>query len=164
MEEDENFGEHSRPDMYPLFHEALALPAVRDWLSWDDTESQFTDSQQLEHFYQLITPNDLEDTGVRRDLKIPTRSEVRELRDILPNTEARRVLLDLSHSFVEAVSIAKREELSKAWASQVAATISALQSVGVFELENLTEEDAAELIKLKDLSAKLLDRRAKLRS
>lgn len=164
MQDDENFGEHSRPDMYPLFHEALSQPAVREWLSWDDTNALFTEEQELEHFYELITPTELEDTGYRRDPKIPTRSEVRELRDILTNLEAKRILLDPSHSFIEAVSIAKREELSRAWAPQVSATIGALQSIGFLELENLSDEDKIELIRLKDLIEKLLETREKLRS
>lgn len=163
MQQDENFGEHSRPDMYPLFHEAVSLPAVRDWLGWDDTNARFTDDQQLEHFYELITPNDLEDAG-SRDPKIATYSQVRELRNVLPNLEAKRILLDPSYSFIEAVSVAKRDELSRAWASQVSATINALQAIGVIELENLTGEDVTKLVKLKNLAAKLLENREKLLS
>jgi hypothetical protein len=55
MQENEEFGEFAKPAMYPIFHEAVSLPTLRDWLGWKAGAS-FTNDQELEKFYRLITP------------------------------------------------------------------------------------------------------------
>jgi hypothetical protein len=163
MQLDENYGVYARSNMYPMFHEAVSLPAVRDWLGWDETSSRFTNDDSRAEFYGLITPDESEEAPAAEP-KITTYSEVRVLRDILPNTEAKRVLLDPSRTFLEALTIAKREELSHAWKPQVAAVISALQSIGALDLKNMGEEDVAEIAKLRDKAIELLETFNKLHS
>lgn len=38
MQDDENFGDYATSNMYPLFHEAVSLPVVRQTLDWDEGE------------------------------------------------------------------------------------------------------------------------------
>lgn len=161
MLEDETYGEYARPDMYPMFHEAVSIPVVRDWLGWQEPAYAATNEENRAHFYRLITPDDSEESSTNEP-KIPTYSQVRDLRYILPNTEARRVLLDPARTFLDALTIAKREELSEAWKSQVAGVISALESFAVRELRNMTAEDLAEIEKLKDAAAELLETHRKI--
>jgi ParB-like chromosome segregation protein Spo0J len=155
MQEHEEYGDRATPQMYPLFHEAVSVPVVRKWMGWSDTESKFTDEDQLTAFYELVAPTEIEE-GVKKDPKITTYSQVRELRTILQNPEAKRVLLDPTRSFHEAVGIAKAEELSRAWATQVAEAVSALNAIGALELRKLSREDLAEIERLRDLSQELL--------
>ena len=48
MQVDENYSDHATPNLYPLFHEAVSLPAVRDWLGWSVANSAFDDDEQRE--------------------------------------------------------------------------------------------------------------------
>jgi hypothetical protein len=161
MEEDENFGDYARSGMYPLFHEAVSLPVVREWLGWDEDEAQFTNEEQFQDFYQLITPNEEEDTP-SRDPKITTYSQVRELRHIMPNAEARRILLDPARSFFDAVSVAKREELSRLWTTQVAEAIIAMEAISVLDLQKLSSDDLKAIERVKDVATNLLNTYKKL--
>lgn len=163
MQDNEEFGGFSKPEMYPLFHEAVSLPSVKEWLGWNENEARFTKEPELELFYGLLAPRET-DEGPKLDPKITTKDEMRELRGILTNNEARAVLLDPKRSFLDALTIAKREELSKNWLSSVAAAIDALKRLSVIELLGSSAEERAEISKLKDLSADLLANYEKLKA
>lgn len=154
-------GACSRGNVPPLYHEAVSLPVVRDRLKWDENNNTFTNAETLAHYYELITPRDPAETGTE-DPKITTYIQVRELRSVLPNIKAKRMLLDPSRSFFDAVSIAKREELSRSWVSQVTAAITSLESMGIGELKSLSQEDIAEINKLVAAAKDLLDSHKKL--
>lgn len=165
MEEDEDFGDFATPTMYPLFHEAVSLPAVKDWLEWNDSGMRFEAESSLKAFYQLLTPiHDSTDAenGTQSEAKITSYSQVRDLREILLNVEARKVLLDPSRTFGDALGITKADELSDAWRTEVAEASSALRQIGVFDLETLTAEDLASLTTLRELIGKLLDTHTRL--
>jgi len=162
MERSEDFGEFTNPDMYPIFHEAVSLTAVKDWIGWDETSSAFILGENLSLFYSLLVPIE-DDEGQVKEPKITTYHQVRELRSILGNAEARTLLFDQARSFLEALSVAKREEAAKSWSSSVAAAIGALQSLGVFELIGLDADEKAEIEKLRDLANQILSSYDKLR-
>jgi hypothetical protein len=161
MRDNEEFGAYAEPQMYPLFHEAVSLPGVREWLGWDDSTTRFSNDAECEHFYSLLVPQESEDGG-EREAKITTYHEVRQLREILGNTEAKLVLHDPGRSFLEAVTIANREQLSKSWLAQVAAAIEALKRVSVLELISWSAEDRAEIEKLIATATELLRNYEKL--
>jgi hypothetical protein len=161
MQDDENYGMYAKPPMYALFHETVAIPIVREWLGWDEDLSRFTDDTRRNQFYELITPNEDEEAG-RQDAKITTRSQIRELRGILASAEAKRILVDPNRSFMDALTVAKRDELSRSWKTQVAEAIDALHGIGVLDIEEFSEEDVEELEKLVEVTQKLLDSYRKL--
>lgn len=92
MELNEDYAEYANPSKYPLFHEAMSLPVVRTWLGWNDVDSKFDDLENEEQFYQLITPRRDEETGQAPQPKLKTYSDVRELKRILPNPEAKSLI------------------------------------------------------------------------
>jgi hypothetical protein len=155
MMHDEEYGEYARPDMYPMFHEAVSLPVVKDWLGWNEETAEFQKHEELRRFYQLISPWESED-GQTRGAKITSYAEVRELRSIMENAEARRVLFDPGKQLVEAAAIAKREEIARSWKAELAEAISALESIGALELKRLTGDDLELLTKLRNTTAELL--------
>ncbi|MCA9929656.1 MAG: ParB N-terminal domain-containing protein [Anaerolineales bacterium] len=163
MQQDENYGIYAKPNMYALYYETVSIPIVREWLGWDEESSQFTNDTQLAQLYELITPSENEETG-SQDPKITKSSQIRELRAILDIQEAKRVLIDPNRSFLDAITIAKREELSKSWKTQIAEAIASLQTIGAFDLQDFTDEDLEELNKLKNLTQKLLDLYEKVKS
>jgi hypothetical protein len=147
MLDDDDYGGYVKPAMYPIFHEAVSLPVVRTWLGWNEEKNLFTDSENLSQFYDLLTPTE-KDEGGTAEPKISTFSQVRELRFILPKPEPKRLLLDPTRSFQDAVIASKQEELSRLWAAEVSSAIRALETMGIKELKSLTEIDIKVLEKL----------------
>ncbi|MDO9531084.1 MAG: ParB N-terminal domain-containing protein [Deltaproteobacteria bacterium] len=147
MQNDEEFGGYAKPSMYPLFHEAISIQVVKNWLGWNDDTSEFTNHDALFEFFNLITPSEDEE-GNTKDQKITTYLQVRELRSILPKHESKHILLDPNRPFQEALSAAKMEELSHIWVVEVSAAIRSLESMGVKDLKTLTDEDAGLIRKL----------------
>jgi len=142
MQRDEEFADLVTARLYPIFHEAVSMPLVRDWLSWDPENYGFTNAEARENFYRMITPQpDPDDDGREADPKIGTYMDVRALREILPNPDAKADLLDLKRSIADALSIAKTKEKSKRWRVEVTDANTALSNIGVLELQNLTEQD-----------------------
>ena len=154
MKESEDFGDYATPDLYPLFHEAVSVPLVRDWLGWDADTTRFTNEDELTHFYTLVTPLDSE--GQYQDPKIRGYSDVRQLKTILPNEEARSALLKKEIPFLEAVAIAKQEEISRAWTIKVETAYDALQKLGFRELKTLSNENRTRLQKLSELALDII--------
>lgn len=163
MQRDETYGSYVRPDMYALFHEAVSLPLVRDWLGWDDSETTFANQDTLVGFYGLITPGESED-GDTIEPKITTFRQVRDLKDVLPSTDAKTILLDPSRTFLDAITIARRDELTRSWRSSVASVISALGSIPVSEVRHMSPEDITEIERLRAAAAELLDSHRRLQS
>lgn len=166
MQEDEEFADYASSSMYPIFHEAVSLPIVRSWLAWDDGGMAFENEENLHQFYALITPSHENDEDESLDTgtppKITNYSQVRELRSILSKAEATQLLLDPTSSFSEALAIAKAEELSKTWKTQVTEAISSLSSMSVFDLENLDEDGIATITRVGEIAERLLKTRQKL--
>lgn len=166
MQEDEEFTDYASSTMYPIFHEAVSMPVVREWLSWNDVELKFDDQELLHQFYALITPREAEDAeesgNSKADPKITSYSQVRELRSILANDDARSFLLDPDRSFSEALAIAKAEELSKTWKGQVREAIGALSKISVLELEALDDDGIDVITRARDAAARLLATHEKL--
>jgi hypothetical protein len=163
MMNSENFSDMAKPEMYAIFHEAVSLPAVRDWLSWDEAKGEFQNIENLEQFYALIT-EPITSGGEPKEAKITSYSQVRELRAILGNTEAKKVLLDPLRSFTESLAITKRQEMVNSWKSEVAEAIEAVQGIASFELKRLADEDTKLLERLRDTVTEVLDDAKKLKT
>jgi hypothetical protein len=161
MEGDEEYGDFSSPEMYPLFHEAITGTNIKEWLGWSDVEARFENEETLHQFYDLITPTDNED-GTSREPRLANREAVRQLRAIIDVPEAKRKLLDPDGNFHEALAIAKADELSKTWVAQVGEAVTALRSVSAVELAQLGDEDLAEVVTVRDAAANLLDLHSRL--
>lgn len=156
MENDEDYGDFSSPEMYPLFHEAITGTNIKEWLGWNDGEAKFENEETLHEFYELIAPVP-SDEGTTREPKLANREAVRQLRAILDVPEAKRKLLGPDGSFHEALAIAKADELSKTWAGQVGEAVAALRTVSAVELAQLAPDDLAEVVAVRDAAANLLE-------
>ena len=160
LEDNEEFGEHAKAGMYPLFHEAVSLPAVRSWLKWNEDDAIF-EGEDTQIFYDLITPS-IDDGGSRVEPKLLGYSHVRELRKILVKPEAKAILLDPHKSLQDAINVVHQDDLAKSWMSAVSAAVSALVHMGVRDVKKLTPDDEAVLQKLRNLVMERLEDRAAL--
>jgi hypothetical protein len=163
MERNEQFGDAAEPTMYPIFHEAVAQPKIREWLEWSEENSEFAATEALEQFYDLITPGE-DDEGNEVGPKLPTREHVRDLKDILAVPEAKRALLDRTRTYGDALGLAKAEELARSWVGQVSEAVAALSAVSVLELSRLRSDEVEEIEKLQAVVTELLEARSKLQA
>jgi hypothetical protein len=161
MQEDEEYGHRAKPAMYALFHEAVAVPPVRTWLGWNEGSYRFEGEDSLREFYELIAPTE-PDEGETPVAKITSYSQVRQLRTVLGHPDATRTLTDPAKTFDDALALAKADELSRTWVAQVAEAAAALKMIGWKELSQLTSEDIAEIARLAETAAELIETHDKL--
>jgi hypothetical protein len=150
MQEDEEFGTQAEPIMYRLFHEAVSVVKVKEWLGWDDDEYRFTEDENLEKFYRLLVPyapEDEQEAGRAREPKIRTYLDVRNLREILGNIEAEECLFDPEKSLNEAIAVAKASTAPN-WAPRIQAASQTLSKLPTSTLKALSPE---EIVPLKEL-------------
>lgn len=154
-QEDEEFGEYFRPGLYPLFHEALSIPLIREWLGWNDEINIFENVEEVEKFFRSISPETIEEedgTTIQHEAKITTYSQIRQLRSILPNDDAKTALFDEpDQTYDDALAIAKQPEIARHWARTIGSASRALNDMSVAVLKDISDEDLKQLNSLKDL-------------
>lgn len=155
MQNDENYADYATPSLYPLFHEAVSIPSMREWLGWNTEVSAFENHETLESFYQLISPRQLDESGLRPP-KIRTYSDVRALRDVLPNQEAMADLLQPERELVDALTIANRGKMANHWRNEVNEAKTALESIPALEVSAFENDDVALVQSLIDTAERLL--------
>lgn len=164
MGKHEEFEGSADPKLYDLFHELVSQPPLRDdWLGWKDGTASFENEAEAAKFFDLITPTEV-DGGGTKPAKVTTSSEVRALKDIMTNAEAKVALFDPERALLDAIVIARQDEISRAWATQVAEAIAALEGIESREVKAFTSDDVATLQKLRDLVDETLADHAKLKS
>lgn len=164
MEDDEEYTHLARPNMYPIFHEAVSIPQIRDWLGWDDGNSKFSNIEELHRFYDLVTEETTEGENgpEKRRRKITSYSQVRELKLILAHQEAMASLLDPEQTWGDALGFAKADDLNRSWRRQVSEATSALEGLSALTLASLKEEELETLKKLSSSLERLLELHAKV--
>ncbi|MCR9269611.1 MAG: ParB N-terminal domain-containing protein [Hyphomonadaceae bacterium] len=155
MKDDDDYSDFATPSLYPLFHEAVSQPTIREWLNWNPKTSTFENDNDREFFYSLMTPTEAED-GIDIPARVKTYSDVRSLKQVLMSEDAKAALYDEDQSFMNAVLIAKQSELSGKWRKEVREASNALKNISALDLDNLDEKDIHLLQRLRDAANKLL--------
>lgn len=144
MQGDDEFGEYASPELYTLFHEAVAQPRIREWLDWEDNKGLFQNEEYRREFYKLLIPYLLDDTDddatAKTEPKLKSKDDVRSLKDILGNEDAEECLLDPSQSLSDALAIVKISETAR-WVPKLKSAYQALETLPVETLKNLSEEE-----------------------
>jgi len=143
MQRDEEFGPQAKPEMYRLFHEAVAQPKVREWLGWDEDRFEFTHEDHRHEFYRLLIPyipEDEEEVPRAWEPKIRTYKDVRSLKEILGDVDAEESLLDSEQSLADALATA-RASASSNWLPRLKGALRALGQIPVETLKKLTSDD-----------------------
>ncbi len=143
---DDEFGEGVSPEMYPIFHEAVGQPVVREWLGWSVSERAFKHDAHRELFYGWLTQGDPEP-------KIRSYGDVRELKLVLDNEDALVALMDDDQSLNDALAIVKADAKAVRWLPNVKSTLTSLNEMATDTVEALTDEELNLLSKLKARAA-----------
>ena len=155
MRDNDDFGDFSEPSLYPIFHEAVERGEVREWLGWDAEDAKFKNEEALLQFYGLITPRQAEENGNELPPKIKAYGDVRQLKSILPNPDAKRYLLDADRTFLDALTVANRDDLSRKWRSELTEAVASLSNIGALEVANFSPADISLLDKLMDAATQI---------
>lgn len=141
MLEDEEYGESVTPEMYPIFHETIGQPIVREWLGWSQSDRLLTAESNRQLFYDWLTAG--ENGG-----KISSYTEIRDLKLILDNDDALTALKDDDQSFADALAIVRADAKAARWLPNARAALASLNEMGPETIEGLSGE---ELTVLEDL-------------
>lgn len=146
MMDDEEYGENVTPEMYPIFHETVGQPIVREWLGWSQTDRAFQNQDTRELFYGWLTNGD-------EGAKITSYSEVRELKLILENDDALVALKDDDQTFSDAIAIVKADARSARWLPNAKSALTSLNEMGSDIIESLDADSLAVLENLRRRTA-----------
>ncbi|GAI22009.1 unnamed protein product, partial [marine sediment metagenome] len=163
MQRDEEFADIADPELYYKFHESVGIPEVKDWLGWSENDLVFTNEDTRSQFYELITQRYDEETNRPIPAKLQTREDVRNLRRLLRDENAKAALLDPSRTLNEAMAIAISTETG-GWVSQVRAAISAIEGLKIKDVKLISDDQLQLLEILRTLLNERIEDRKKLSS
>ncbi|PBB09701.1 hypothetical protein CKW39_01050 [Kocuria sp. WRN011] len=143
MTEDEAFGDAVTPEMYPVFHEVVGQPSMRDWLGWDTKTYTFADSSSRELLYGWLAGTD------GADPKITSFGDIRLLRQVMENEDAFLALTDDDQTLEQAVAIANADARATKWLPNVKVALKSLSEMSAETIENLGAEELRVLEKLR---------------
>lgn len=155
MKNDEIYSEYATAGLYPIFHEAVSLPTVREWLNWNADANSFDDVEGREVFYQLVTPRNIGQDD-EKEPKIRTYSEVRQLRDILTNEDAKAELLQMDRDLVDAISVANQDRMARRWRNEISEARAALAKIPGLEIRNFSQDDISAINNLIETAKNIL--------
>lgn len=161
MQKDESFQQLADPELYYKFHEAVNISEAKNWLGWSETDLMFSNEEARTQFYELITPRYDEESGRSITAKLQTREDVRNLRHILRDDNAKAALLDPSRTLNEALALAIATE-SGGWVSQVRNAINAVEGLKVKDIKSISGEEMQLLEKLRDLLNERIEDKTRL--
>jgi len=162
MEQDEEYADQARPALYAMFHEAVAIPDVRQWLGWSDEEFAFGDSSNRSLFYEWLVGAMSEDES-ECEPKLATSRDVRNLTKVLGSPEALAVMRNPEGTLAQALAEVESDEGGR-WVPKARAALRALKRMSADELENLGDPELLLLEQLREATEEQLRRRARLTS
>lgn len=146
MTVDEAFGDAVTPEMYPIFHEIVGQPALRDWLEWDAKEYTFEEASNRELLYGWLAGTD------GADPKITGFRDIRVLRQVMENEDAFLALTDDDQSLEQASAIANADARATRWLPNVKVALKSLNEMSAETIENLSPDEIQILEKLRTRS------------
>jgi len=160
MQKDEEFGNLSDPSMYRLFHEAVSIVKVKEWLDGMIMNTGSPTDKNWKSFTDCLlpqTPEDEEESARAHESKIRTYLDIRNLRDIIGNIEAEESLFDPEKSFNEALAIAVAS-VALNWNPRIKAASQTLRKMPTSTLKGLSIDEIAPMYELyKQLKETLSD-------
>lgn len=150
------FGKSFKPDMYALFHEAVAIPALRDRYKWDNVEMRFSDQEAASDFFSLLVPQKEDDRVI--DPKLKTFSDVRKFgKQIAPSDDLVAKLVQPDNTLDGIIANLERDREEKEWSKKVEKLLLQLNRVPALAVANATKEEVKVLQEVKIAIEKLLN-------
>jgi hypothetical protein len=90
--------------LFPILHEAVGRPLIKEWLDWNAKLFEFTEFDALDRFFAMLVPST---TAAGRVVppQIASRDDISLLTEVLRSSEARSAFLDEQCTLAEAVEV-----------------------------------------------------------
>ena len=152
MMDNEDYSDLVTPELYPIFQEAFSRTSVKNWLSWDEAKLKFTNTEELEYFYDWVT-------SPKGGPKIAGYAAVRHLGKIVENTEALAALKE-DGSIEESLAIVDSEAKARRWRPNASAALKSLKDMSSEIILGLDPQEREILSSLRSQAKFILDARA----
>lgn len=153
MENDEEFQDFARPELYAFFHEAVGQPIVREWLGWSENAYRFEHEENRVHFYEWLTPRMIGEQEFPPKIQNAL-THVRQLKTILQDRRALQILLDPERPFEDAYIAAQRSASATDYLQEfeqlISRVIEFLNGLPASALKQLSNEQFEILKKLRN--------------
>ncbi|EAA9733983.1 hypothetical protein HM25_001717 [Salmonella enterica subsp. enterica serovar Carno] len=157
MRNDEEFSSKARNHYFSLFEEVLRNNAMKEWLSWSDSEKCFKDTNNLNRFYSWITPD--EENGNKRRLNDP--KQIKSISYLIENHHTSLIddfeshLLSIEEARVRAT---ENDPKPKDWRKIILTTRDLLGSLP----QSALIDDSIEFLKELEKLTKIIEQRKKM--
>jgi hypothetical protein len=140
MRQSDEYAEYARPALFSQFEEALKIPAVREWLEWDNDQGEIANSERRDLFYGWIVG--VEDEEGQRHPKVLDAKDFRQLPAVLEDSrQSRRFLEDPRLTLREAARGLPEPEPDIDWRALLRGNLHSLRQVPAVQLVDATEAD-----------------------
>ncbi len=138
---------------FTLFFEAIGKPAYRDFLGYNDDKISFDNSDNLERFYNWITPQENEE-GIKSKPIISNPHDLRQVSLILKDDDALTILEDSGDvlAAIRSSDLVKNKEIKK----HIRKIYRAIEEITIGDLKYMDEEDLGNLKNSESLLSQLL--------
>ena len=92
MQQDPEYKDYAKPDMFSHFEEAYKQPRLRTWLEWDDENNRYANEENRQMFYSWCIP--YEEDGTSYPAKIVDAKELRIFGKLMDNQAMFRQFCD----------------------------------------------------------------------
>jgi len=157
---DSDFGDQFRTAMYTIFETTIGSSDIKNWIGWNESEYKATNAANLERFFSWISQ--IEETEINDDngeghpvVKEPIISQYRQIKELAAFINDKKAVerMEESRSIIAGYTLSDAVGKDKL-KNSLSNIKSEVQSAFNFS-EYMTDEDFAEVIKLKDKLDKL---------
>ena len=138
---------------YTLFYEALGKPAYQQFLGWDDEKLEFTNRENVERFYNWITPQ-VEENGESLAAIISNPNELRQVAQILNQSEVLEIMEDRRDVFaaIKSSTLIKNKEIKK----HILNLLKGVKEISIGDVQYINSDDTKILEEIRDLIENLI--------
>lgn len=159
MHQDNDYKDHANPSLFSYFYEALKVPAVKEWLDWNDTDEKFKNERHVELFYGMITKED-ENT----EKKLPMAIDVRKLGKVVGHNDSLRLLLSSGGTIESALALLDDDIFERDFEPTIKSCHRMLEDLSAEKVKKLSEANKSLLGELEKQIKSTLENHARLNS
>jgi hypothetical protein len=151
MHRDDDYGDKAKPALFSAFDEAFKLPAVRDWLAWDDEDEKFLNEQQRKLLYSWMVGSEDEE-GIKYAPKINDPKEIRKLPQLMKDAVRFKQFCESPVlSIDEAMQGVAAPTPTIQWRDYLQSLLNTLNQVPAVDLETGNDADEALLKRVREV-------------